>query len=58
MNKKLNINKPFSAKWDVSYNLNKVKDKNNEYYELSKSLELIDFYQESDKEELNQVDLK
>ena len=58
MNKKLNINKPFSAKWDVSYNLNKVKDKNNEYYELSKSLELIDFYQESNKEELNLVDFK
>lgn len=58
MNKKLNINKPFFAKWNVSYNLNKVKDKNNEYYGLSKSLMLIDFLQESGKGALNQIDFK
>lgn len=58
MNKKLNINKPFFAKWNVSYKLNKVKNKNNEYYELSKSLMLIDFLQESGKDALNQIDFK
>lgn len=46
MDKTLNINNPFYVKWNVSYNLDKFKNKNNEeYYELSKKLALIDLDQ-------------